>query len=107
MSTKEEQIEKDVKVNKNNITKTIIDRFVEEVDMANNNYKLNELIDLLKSSYKSVKKKKDVVKKNPSAYNLFIKEAMTKLKEEEPELKNKDLLTRAAKLWQEEKNKNK
>ena len=37
MSTKEEQIEKDVKVNKNNITKTIIDRFVEEVDMANNN----------------------------------------------------------------------
>jgi hypothetical protein len=107
MSTKEEQIEKDVKVNKNNITKTIINRFVEEVDMANNNYKLNELINVLKSSYKSVKKKKDVVKKNPSAYNLFIKDAMTKLKEEEPELKNKELLTRAAKLWQEEKNKNK
>ena len=48
MSTKEEQIEKEVKDNKNNITKTIIDRFVEEVDMTNNNYKLNELIDLLK-----------------------------------------------------------
>jgi hypothetical protein len=107
MSTKEEQIEKEVKVNKNNITKTIIDRFVEEVDIANNNYKLNELINILKSSYKSVKKKRDVTKKNPSAYNLFIKEAMTKLKEEEPELKNKELLTRAAKLWQEEKSKNK
>ena len=32
---------------------------------------------------------------------------MTKLKEDVPELKNKELLTRAAKLWQEEKSKNK
>jgi hypothetical protein len=30
---------------------------------------------------------------------------MTKLKEDDPELKNKELLTKAAKLWQEEKNK--
>jgi len=52
-------------------------------------------------------KKKDVIKKNPSAYNLFIKEAMTKLKEDEPELKNKELLKRATKLWQEEKSKKK
>ena len=38
-------------------------------------------------------------KRPPTEYNLFVKEQMLKLKNENPELKNKDLLGEAAKLW--------
>ena len=49
------------------------------------------------------KKKRDGPKRAPTAYNIFIKDTMSKLKNENPELKNKDLLGKAAKLWNEHK----
>ena len=49
------------------------------------------------------KKKKNGVKRAPTEYNLFVKEQMQKLKEDSPDLKNKELMAKAASLWQEHK----
>lgn len=51
------------------------------------------------------KKKKEGPKKPPSEYNLYIQKKMPGLKEEFPNEKQSVLLGKAAKLWNEEKNK--
>ncbi len=50
-------------------------------------------------------KKKDRPKRNPSSFNIFIREAMLKLKETQPELGNTDRMRSAIALWNEEKKK--
>ena len=45
------------------------------------------------------KKKRNAKKREPTLYNLFVKEQMFKLKTENPELKNKELMGKAAQLW--------
>tara|TARA_B000000475_G_C15841950_1_gene384333 strand:+ start:369 stop:689 length:321 start_codon:yes stop_codon:yes gene_type:complete len=93
-----------IKITKKNITKVIIDTFVSNIDMENE-YNLNELKTKLTESYKLIKtKKKSVgVKKNPSKYNIFVKEEMSKIKLEYPNYSNKEILGLAAKKWQEQK----
>ena len=50
---------------------------------------------------KAAKAKKDHKQKRPpSAYNLFIKEAIHRLQETRPELNNKERLVQATKEWQ-------
>ena len=93
-----------IKIKKKNITKVIIDTFVSNIDMENE-YNLNELKTKLTESYKSIKTKKKStgVKKNPSKYNIFVKEEMSKIKLENPNYSNKEILGLAAKKWQEQK----
>lgn len=76
---------------------------VEEKD-----YTLKELTQLLEIAYKksfkgrSTKTKSDV-KKEPSAYNNFIKNEIIKIKAENSDVEPKNLMAIAAKRWQEQK----
>lgn len=49
------------------------------------------------------KKKRKKINREPSAYNLFIKEHIALVKEENPNLNNKEALSKAAILWNEKK----
>lgn len=92
-------------VNKKNNTKKIIDSFVASVD-SNNPYSLEELKKLLSEAYKLSKKKKskdNAEKKEPSQYNIFIKEEMNKIRKESPDVDNKKLMSMAAARWSEHK----
>jgi len=102
----EENSQTSVKITKNNIIKVTIDTFLKSIDYEKK-YKLNELKELLSDSFKSVKnKKKDNIKtKEPSKYNIYIKENMTKFKKQYPDMSNKEILKKAAEEWQIEKNK--
>lgn len=93
-------------VNKKNNTKKIIDSFVASVD-SSNQYTLEELKKHLSDAYKlSKKKKKDgSEKKEPSLYNMFIKDEMIKIRKESPDVDNKKLMSMAAARWTEHKNK--
>lgn len=51
------------------------------------------------------KPKKEKKKRELSKYNQYVSEAMKRLKLEHPELKNSDLMKRAAKEWSENKDK--
>lgn len=93
-----------IKITKNNITKITIEAFLKDIDY-DKKYTLNELKILLSDAYKSVKdrKKNTTTKKSPSKYNIYIKEIMSKLKIDNPEMSNKDILKKAAAEWQKEK----
>jgi len=62
-------------------------------------YTLNELSKLLTKAYNDTYKKK----KEPSKYNLFIKENIIKLKKEFPDKNGKELMKMASENWQVEK----
>ena len=49
------------------------------------------------------KKKRKKINREPSAYNLFIKEHIALVKEDNPNLNNKEALSKAAMLWNEKK----
>ena len=49
-------------------------------------------------------KKKEKSSRPPTKYNLFVRSKMQELKAEFPELKNTDLMSKAASLWKENKN---
>jgi hypothetical protein len=51
----------------------------------------------------TTKKKKDGVKRKPTAYNTFVKQQMEKIKKEKPEIEPKNLMKEAAKNWKNEK----
>jgi len=93
------------KVSKTNHIKKIIDTFVERVDVTKE-YTLDELKKLIIDSFKSCKKKKSrdsTEKKEPSKYNIFIKEEMSKIRKESPDVDNKKLMSLAAARWNEHK----
>lgn len=78
---------------------------------TDNAYTSKELVKLLEDAYKQVHKGKGSrakntsdVKKEPSAYNIFIKEEITKIKAEAKEgVDPKDYMKIAAARWQEQK----
>ncbi len=49
-------------------------------------------------------KKKSTTKRKPSAYNLFVKDALSKIKKENPGIEHKDAWTMAAEMWREKSN---
>jgi hypothetical protein len=90
---------------KNNIEK-ILDIFNSKIDKTAN-YSLDDLKKILVESFKSIKVKKqkdpNAEKRQPSAYNLFIKANMESIKKANPEMDNKKIMVEAATLWKAHK----
>jgi len=91
-------------------TKKWLDTFVSSIDVSKD-YSLEDVKKILTESYKSVKKTKKVKtedgeKRRPSKYNIFVKEQMRKIKEENPNKDNKEIMSIAASLWKEHKEAN-
>jgi len=91
---------------KKNVNDKILKAFESKINFENN-YSLDELKKLLTEAYKSVKSKKvkdeNAPKREPSKYNIFIKEHMQKIKQENPTLDNKSVMKEAANKWKEHK----
>lgn len=86
------------------MTSKIVETFVASVDVARNDYSLDELKKLLADAYKSSKKKRiSTEKKEPSKYNIFIKDEIAKIRLENPEVDNKKLMSLAAARWKDHK----
>ena len=49
------------------------------------------------------KKKRKKINRQPSAYNLFIKDNIASVREQNPDLNNKEVLSKVAKLWNKKK----
>ena len=90
------------------MTSKILSDFMSKIDNNKNDYTLDELKKLLTEAYKSCKKKKtSTEKKEPSKYNIFIKEEIQRIREENPNVDNKQLMSLAAAKWKDHKEKNK
>ena len=86
------------------MTSKIINEFVSNVDTSRDNYTLDELKKLLTEAFKGSKKKKTAgEKKEPSPYNLFIKDEIQKIKQENPDVDRKQLMSLAAARWKDHK----
>lgn len=83
-----------------NITSKIINEFSELVLSNKEEFSLNDLKNMLSQDYKNNNKKE---KREPSKYNLFMKEKMSSLKEQYPELNARELMTKVGELWKQEK----
>jgi hypothetical protein len=46
---------------------------------------------------------KPIKKRQPTAYNIFVKDQMNKIKNNNPEIPNKERLCEIARLWKEQK----
>jgi hypothetical protein len=106
-------------------TKKVISLFISYVN-DNTIYSLDEYKKLLSISYKEANKKQKkrsqvsknteisnggegtgcaiCVKREPSKYNIFVREEMSRLKETNNEIPYKELMKMAAKNWNERKN---
>jgi len=112
-------------------TKKVISLFISSID-ENTIYSLDEYKKILSISYKEANKKQKkrsqvsknteisnggegtqetngteceiCVKREPSKYNIFVKEEMSRLKEANNEIPYKELMKLAAKNWNERKN---
>jgi len=91
----------------------ILTEFRNSIDISKD-YTFKELTELLKKAYNKYSKSKNSKKssdngenkKTPSAYNIFIKEEIARMKSENKEgIDPKQLLQLAAQKWQEHKNK--
>lgn len=88
----------------------VVEAFKNSIDY-DKEYSVKDLTKSLEDAYKEVygkgKKKssdKPVEKKAPSAYNIFIKDEIAKIKEEKPEgVEPKDYMKIAAGRWKEHK----
>ena len=89
------------------MTSKITEAFVCSVDNNRNDYTLDELKKLLTEAYKVSKKKRsnNGEKKAPSQYNIFIKDEIAKIREENPNVDNKQLMSLAAARWKDHKEK--
>jgi len=84
-------------------TKKIVDTFIAAVDV-DTKYTLDEMKKLLAEAYKSsTKKVKSEVKREPSKYNIFVKNEIQRLREENPEKNIKELMAIAAANWKNSK----
>tara|TARA_B110001450_G_scaffold188289_1_gene176357 strand:+ start:2513 stop:2917 length:405 start_codon:yes stop_codon:yes gene_type:complete len=81
-------------------TETIITNFTNLIDI-NKEYTNKELVNILNTIYNGVYK----TRKEPTKYNLFVKENMSKLKMTYPDLSRQDLMRKTGELWRETKNK--
>lgn len=96
---------------KNPHTARFVDEFVKTIDITRE-YSLDEIRKCVGDIYKGTKKpnkKKtlnsdgEVVKRQPSPYNVFIKNEMAKLKQENPDCDNKEIMKLAAASWKKSK----
>ena len=88
-------------VSKKIVKKVSGDKFFEEFNKLcsqDENYSLDELKKHLSAAYKQAGKKV-TVKREPSAYNKFMKEEITKLRKENPDKEYKDLMKLVAEKW--------
>lgn len=87
-------------------TSKMLETFTQSLDTSKNDYTLDELKKLLSEAYKSSKsgkKKSSAEKKEPSKYNIFIKEEIAKIRQENPNVENKQLMSLAAARWKDHK----
>lgn len=104
-------------VAKNVDTNKVLEYFKESID-STNSYTLDEYKKLITAAFKEASKKTkrsgsgtsgggaaggDVVKREPTKYNIFVKEEILKLKAENPDKQYKDLMKMAADKWNENK----
>jgi len=93
-------------------TEQIITTFTEQVD-TDKEYTRVELSKMLTDIYNNLKGKKakgngeEKKKKEPSAYNLYLKEQMSVVKEEFPDLSGRELMKKIGEMWKEKKEKEK
>ena len=94
-------------------TEQIITTFTEQVDTSKE-YTRVELSKMLTEIYNNLNKGKkakgngeEKKKKEPSAYNLYLKEQMSVVKEEFPDLSGRELMKKIGKMWKEKKEKEK
>lgn len=86
------------------MTDKVVNDFMSKIDKTKNDYTLDELKKLLSEAFKGSKKKKtSTEKKEPSKYNIFIKEEIQKIRQENPEVDNKQLMSLAASRWKDHK----
>jgi len=107
-------------------TRNVLDYLTSSLDISNN-YTLDEYKKMITSAYKDAMKKTnkeikknrakkdnlenadvkkcDIVKREPTKYNMFIKETILHLKTENPDKPYKDLMKMAADKWNENKTK--
>ena len=90
-------------------TEKIITTFTEQVD-SDKEYTRAELSKLLTEIYNNLNKGKkakgnggEKKKREPSAYNLYLKEQMSIVKEEFPDLSGKELMKKIGEMWKEKK----
>ena len=90
----------------NKFTEMVLEKYenIDRTELEQLSFKLKDEItkDHLSNSLQK-KKKRDGPKRSPSKYNIFIKNNMKTLKEEYPDLKHTELMTKAADLWRKEK----
>jgi hypothetical protein len=97
-------------------TKKVLEYFSASIDISNN-YSLDEYKKIVTNAYKDAMKKTkkkgnksnedgdktENVKREPTKYNIFVKEAILKLKVENPDKPYKDLMKMAADEWNQNK----
>ena len=110
------QDKKSKAVVKNIDTNKVLEYFKESIDTSNS-YTLDEYKKLITTAFKEAAKKTskrtsksgngsgggEVVKREPTKYNIFVKEEILKLKAENPDKQYKDLMKMAADKWNENK----
>lgn len=110
------QDKKSKAVAKNVDTNKVLEYFKESIDSASS-YTLDEYKKLITTAFKEAAKKTskrtsksgngsgggEVVKREPTKYNIFVKEEILKLKAENPDKQYKDLMKMAADKWNENK----
>lgn len=79
-------------------TQTIITNFTNLIDI-NKKYSNKELVNILNKVYNDVYK----IKKEPTKYNLFVKENISKLKDTYPDLSRQNLMRKIGELWKQKK----
>ena len=102
-------------------TQKIVDSFVSKIDLEKEYSKIEfakVLSEAFKEIHDGVKDEKKVrktkrakmeeggeekKKREPTAYNLFVKETMGVVKEENPEMTRQDLMKEIGKMWREKK----
>lgn len=91
--------------NNKKVIKISCEKFMEEfnkVISTGEDYSLDELKKLVTKAYKQVNKKSPV-KREPSLFNKFMAEEMKKLKIDNPDKKQPDLMKLAVEKWNEAK----
>ena len=99
-------------------TQHILTTFTSKVDMEKE-YTRSELAKMLTEVFKEIregekgeKKRRKKVKKEdgeekkkrePTAYNLFVKETISVVREENPEMSRQDLMREVGRMWKEKK----
>ena len=87
------------------MTSIIVSQFVSHFEGTDKEFTLIEMKKILEDIYKAnSKSNKNKVKREPSAYNNFMKEQMQKFKNSNSELNAKDRMKKIADMWKAKEN---